>query len=429
MRMAIPRTGWLPVLTPRRLRQLWYVPVLAVAMALMMLRMLVMARLLDLQGFAEFSGGMLASATFCMLGCVGLQPMLQREWPVQIVRRQERRPVIRALQCHVIALACLVAGLVAAGFGWSPAGLSAPVLAAGLLHGYSQQCFLVDTVESRSRGDAVRFAWQNLARAMLAMAFSVGIALASDSALAALVADALVTLALALAFLARAVRRASLRAAIALRAAVRTLPRSDWRSAATLALTMVLGFVLLNADRWAASERLGADGFAHYSFVWIVLSLAQAVQLLVNSSVYPLVARRYASHGPKAAFRVCMLASAAVLGVGALLALPLVWVTQSIVERWFPRYIDSVVLLPLFVPIAMLRVSDFWSSFLLITGKESRLLQVNVFALVAGLAVWLLATRAWSGMPSTLLQVGSLAVLLTVAAHAGSALVAWQSHR
>ena len=92
--------------SPRRARQLWYAPVLTLAMGLMFVRSLVMARLLDVEAFGQYSAGILVSATFCMLGCLGLQSMLQREWPVHLVRGRERSGPVRAAQCHLVATAC-----------------------------------------------------------------------------------------------------------------------------------------------------------------------------------------------------------------------------------------------------------------------------------------------------------------------------------
>jgi len=66
------------LLTPRQYRQLWYLPVLASAMALMMARIMAAARLLDVPSFATYSTGLLLSTTFCMLACLGLQSLLQR---------------------------------------------------------------------------------------------------------------------------------------------------------------------------------------------------------------------------------------------------------------------------------------------------------------------------------------------------------------
>src|SRR5438105_6307399 len=142
-------------LTPRRARQLWYAPLLAIAVALTMIRSLVIAQLLDVRGFGQFSGGILVSGTFCMLGCLGLQSMLQREWPVDLVRQRERAGLVRAAQCQLVALACFVLGLLAAAAGLAPPGMSPRLLAVGLVHGLSQQLFLVATIESRSRGDVL----------------------------------------------------------------------------------------------------------------------------------------------------------------------------------------------------------------------------------------------------------------------------------
>jgi len=51
-------------LSPDRRRKLWYIPILVVAMALMMLRLLVAARLLSIEEFGYFSIGILVSSTF-----------------------------------------------------------------------------------------------------------------------------------------------------------------------------------------------------------------------------------------------------------------------------------------------------------------------------------------------------------------------------
>jgi O-antigen/teichoic acid export membrane protein len=414
-------------LSPRRLRQLWYAPLLVVAMGLMMLRMLVMARLFDVPVFAEFSGGILVSSTFCMLGCLGLQAMLQREWPVNLVRRQELRGLVRAAQCNIVALACCSLGLLVAACGVTLAGIPPALLAIGLLHGLSQQYFLVATVESRSRGDALRFAQQNLLRAVVALGLSVAVALWTGSALAALAIDALATVVMALGFFRRSIGQAKFGAAMLYALALRRLRRVPWGSALTLMVIMVVGFGLLNADRWVASDRLGAAGFAHYSFAWIVLSMAQSAQVVINASVYPLLARRFAAQGQRMAFSVCLRASVAILVVGAVVAVPSGYVLAYGIRRWYPHFADVTTLLPLFLAVAVLRVSDFWSSFLLITGFEGRLLRLNLAAAAIGLLVWACFVRPWVGGPLMLAQVGGLAALLTLGAYAATATASWRA--
>ena len=422
------RTMRLPLmLSPHRIRQLWYAPLLALAMGLMMLRVLIMARLLDVPAFAEFSGGILVSSTFCMIGCLGLQSMLQREWPVNLVRHQELRGLVRAAQCNLVALGCGLAGLLVAAFGISLTGTTPALLGVGLLHGLSQQVFLVATVESRSRGDALRFAHQNLVRAVTALALSVAVALWTGSAELVLAIDALVTIALSQRLFLNSLARTRFGATAVYRLAMRRLRLVRWRSALTMMLIMAIGFALLNADRWLASERLDPGGFASYSFAWVVLSIAQSAQAVINASLYPLLARRFAEYGRRVAFGVCLRVSASILAAGAVMVVPLYLILDYGIHRWYPGYSDARALIPLFLATAVLRVSDFWTGFLLIVGLERGLLRLNLCAMVFGVLVWVALVRPWSGEPVTLQQVSWLAALLTLSAYLTAAGAAWRA--
>ena len=90
--------SWRSALTPRRLREIWYAPVLLVSMALMLTRLLGYARLLSLESFAGLSLGLLASATLGMTGCLGLQSLLQRDMPVQFVRGRHKAALALLIQ-------------------------------------------------------------------------------------------------------------------------------------------------------------------------------------------------------------------------------------------------------------------------------------------------------------------------------------------
>ena len=320
-------------------------------------------------------------------------------------------------------------GFVARDVAHAPVIAAFAELAVGMLHGLSQQCFLLATVESRSRGDALRFANQNLLRAVVAMGLSVTVALYSGSALWALASDALATILMSLGFFRRSLRHVNLGATAVGALAMRRMKRVQWRSAFTLMVIMIVGFALLNVDRWIASDLLGVTGFAHYSFVWIVLSIAQSTQAVINASVYPLVARRFAEHGRAVAFHVCLRASIAILVIGSAAAVPLGYLLGYGVRRWYPQFDDAIVLLPLFLGIGVLRVSDFWSSFLLITGLEERLLRVNVAAALTGALAWALVVRPWSGEAIAAAQVGWLAALLTLSAYAATAAVSLRARR
>lgn len=416
-------------LSASRLKQLWYVPLLAMAMALMLVRTLLLARILDVPGFGAFSAGLLVSSTFCMLACLGLQAMLQRDLPVMMVRRRFRPGAVLLAQCIVVACGCaLVVGLVAA-VGVPVAGLPRALLLAGLVHGLSQQLFLIASVESRSRAQPVRFAWQNLARGGAVLVCGTTVALASGSALFILLAEAAVSLALTQGTLHAVFRAASVRAQLAYALAVKRLPRLNWSSAFALLLVTVAGFVLISADRWVAAQSLQPTQFAQYAFAWTILMIAQSIQVVVNASVYPMLARRYATHQAAGAYRICVRVSCALLAAGVVCGLPAWWLLDLGISRWFAAYRPALELLPLFIAIGVLRVSDFWSSFMVIIGMERQLLALNIGAGLAALAAWMLWVKPWAHAEVGLWQIAVLAGLFTLSNYTVVAVRVWRVAR
>jgi O-antigen/teichoic acid export membrane protein len=415
------------LVTPRRLRQLWYMPLLALAMALMLLRLLLMARLFDVNAFAVYSAGLLVSSSFCMLACLGLQPILQRELPVMIVRGRERPGSVLVAQCLLVAVACAALGMAAAISGASVAGLMPAQLALGLLHGLSQQAFVIATVESRSRGEPLRFARQNFERSLAVLAGGVLAAGVSGSAGLTLLTEAALSLALTAGLLWPQFKVRGLGAGATWRLALRRLPHAAWSSAGTLLAVGAIGFVLINLDRWVAAQVLPAPGFATYAFAWLVLMVAQSVQMVINASLYPLLARRFASGGRATAFRIAAQASLGLLAGAAVAALPLWALLDWAIARWFGHYAEARALLPAFLAIAALRVSDFWSSFMMIVGLERPLLLLQLAGGAVAVGAW------WGTRPAApgagLLDIAWLAVLLTSTGYVAAAGAAWAAAR
>ena len=73
-------------------------------------------------------------------------------------------------------------GALASGFVVTVGGLPSLILAAGVVHGLSQQIFLLVTVESRSRGDPVAYAFQNFWRSLLVLCIGWVVASQTGSA-------------------------------------------------------------------------------------------------------------------------------------------------------------------------------------------------------------------------------------------------------
>ena len=416
-------------LSPHRLRQLWYAPVLGLAMGLMMVRTLVMAKLLSVPSFAQYSGGLLVSSTFCMLGCLGLQSLLQREMPVQIVWHRERAAVVLLMQCLIVTTGCAIIGLLLVAAGFSVAGLTSNFLAIGIFHGLSQQVFLIATVESRSRGESLYFARQNLERAGIALAISCGIGALFESAAAVLLAEAMVSYLLTLKIMSGVFRRARTKMKVVVLLASRHFNEIPWSSAIALLAVMFVGFAYLNADRWLAAQWLRPAEFALYSFAWILLLIAQSLQSLINASFFPLLARRFASAGSSAAFGLCARSSIGLLLLCAIFSWPAGIILNALVLHWFPLYANSMSVISIFLWVAVLRISDFWASYLIMLGCEKRLLLVY---LAVGLVVcsgWMYKVQPWKNEAIGIGDVAWLAVALTVGGYLASFFTAWSVRR
>jgi O-antigen/teichoic acid export membrane protein len=412
--------------SPRRwARQFQYAPVLALAMGTMMVRLLVLAKLLPVQEFSGLGVGLLVSSTFCMLGCLGLYQLLQRDWPLGMVRGRERRGVVLAAQCMLVALGSAALWLVPA-ISVPLGGASSTVLVLGVLHGFCQQAFLTLSVESRSRGDAMRFARQNLWRSLLTVAAGVAAALYMHSAALVLVVECLVAALLSVFMFRKAASLAALGLRAALVLAVRRIHYINWKAAFTMMAVAVLAFITLNADRWLAAARLDVADFAVYSFAWIVLLTAQSLQALLNASLYPRLARTFGTEGRRAAFGMCLRYSTAMLVAGIAAAVPAWWLLEWAVGRWFMPYQAAAGLLPLFLSVAVLRVADFWSSYLLVVGREKSLLVSNAVAGIAGIMWWVLCLR--SSAAGGVQDIALLAVALAVLAYGATVGMAWR-HR
>jgi O-antigen/teichoic acid export membrane protein len=187
----------------------------------------------------------------------------------------------------------------------------------------------------------------------------------------------------------------------------------------------VVAFLTINVDRWVGADRLSRTDFAQYSFAWIVLAAAQSAQNLINASVYPMLARRLAANGRAAAFRICRIVSLSVLTIGLLAAFPAWLLADYILRHWFPAYSNAGGLIMTFFAVALLRVSDFWSSFLLIVGRERALLTLNVTLLLLCVGGWaaLMAARG----ATRAIDVAVFTAILASCCYVGAAGLTWRA--
>jgi O-antigen/teichoic acid export membrane protein len=374
---------------PRRRKQVWYVPILGIAMAIMMARLILLAGWLSLESFAALAFGLLISSSMGIIGALGLQLLLQRDLPGMLVRKEEIQAQCLMAQACLIAFACFVLALPIGSLGSLSSSYSAEVWRAGLLHGLAQQLFLIATTDSRSRGNPLKFASDNLLRACLAVAASWPVAILSGSASHVLLVEALVSIVLsAIAFRTILMRNATSLLKL-LTMAFTKIGKVPWSNVAFLLSSSMLTYGLFNIDRWIASIWLSKEAFAQYAFIAIGLMIAQSLQSMVNAAALPLVARRLVIQGEASAFRMAKNLSLISLAVGVIFGPIVVLLSRQVVSLWLPQYLPAMNLAWPVCAIAVLRLSDFYSTYLLVAGRERALTWVNLAVFLLTIAVLL----------------------------------------
>lgn len=377
-------------------RLLWkssYFPVLIFALAIMFARLLVAARLLAVNEFASYSAGLLVSSSFCMLGGLGLQILLQREMPLLICRGKSRQGIVLLMQALAVAVVCASVGMIAAWLGLglilNNTGLITPTVACtGLIHGLSQQSFLLVTIESRSRLRPLLFACQYMLRSILIIAVGFIAMRWSGSSTVVIIAEALITITISTFILRQAAKRAGIRLILSTRLAISQLHLINWRTTIVLLAVMASSWLAQNLDRWIAERTLIVSEFALYAFAANAITVASALQMTLNSSIFPKLAHIYESYNKRQAFRVTAMHSLYTAGLGVLIA-PVAWLAwELLVPIFFPAYIPSVKIAPIIIAVCLFRVSNYWSGYLLIVGKQNHLLLITIFALTASSLIW-----------------------------------------
>jgi O-antigen/teichoic acid export membrane protein len=185
-----------------------------------------------------------------------------------------------------------------------------------------------------------------------------------------------------------------------LRRALRRLKIATWRAAIVLMLGSLLGFLTSAADRWLATLYLDLQQFGHYAFAWTSIAAAQTFQYLINASLFPLIGRRYWETSSRAAFRLSAALSFGLACLGAAAAAAISPFVGLAIARWFPQQAGAVGLVEPLLIAAVLRVADFWSSFLLVIRREGLLLYLQIATLALCSAIYCVATLGRGETPT-----------------------------
>ncbi|HLJ71598.1 MAG TPA: hypothetical protein VKU03_09790 [Roseiarcus sp.] len=415
----------------RALRFFSYTPLLGLSAVVSLAKLIVYARLVSADEYGAIAQMFLIGSTFGVVGSFGFYLLALRELPGLHVRRREFAMAILLGQAAIISTASAAAACVllipfgAAGvFATRIGGLG---IAVGLFYAWTQLCFQIATTEARSRLEMTRYSADIALRAVATMGAGIVAILAGRHARVIVLAEAVVTLILFLWVGAGILARIEIAAAALLAKAARRLKLAAWRAAVVLMLGSLLSFLTGAVDRWLAAAFLDLQQFGYYAFAWTSIAAAQSFQFLINASLFPLIGRRYWAKSAQDAFRLTAALSLGLAGCGAVAAAMVAPFAGLAVARWFPHQAGAVALIAPLLIAAVLRVADFWSSFLLVVRREALLLKLQIVTLgLAGL-VFAAAILA-SGRPPTAQSLAWLAVGLAAGNFALCGAAAW-AHR
>ena len=361
-----------------------YIPILGISMLFMLARSVLQAKTLGIEEFANYSISILISSSFCVLGALGLQSIIQRELPVYLKHGR----LYRSLK--LIMLSVIITILLMCIFGFSAfvsytavardQEYSVEVFLYGLVHGGMQQVFLILTVFSRSQLRMYRFSWEYLSRSLLVVFMGLLVSYFLNSGVLAILAEALATLVVSVFIACRVFGGYAAKVKKIFIISLLGFKKVPWSESLGLMVLMIVSFLSVNIDRWSAFFLLQKKEVALYSFFLIIVAAAQSFQSIVNSGVYPYLARspearvKNFSHILKLALLVFFL--------GFLFYIPFEYLLNYIVFKFFYEYSEMLGLLPIIYLLALIKASDFWSSYLLVLKCERYLTVVSASSIL-----------------------------------------------
>lgn len=357
-----------------------YTPLLGLAAFLSLIRITIYSRLLSVGDFGLLSKLLLISSLFGTAGSLGFQLMAQRDLPALFAEGRYRSGLVAL--CKAITVTTISAVLVSAFslLNIPILSVSGFLLCCSIVHGWSQQVFMLAVIDTRSRLEMMRYAKQVLLKTLAASVVAATIAALGGGPIGIIFAELLVTLLLSIRLITAITKNIAKR--LLWEISVRSFKRSDFSTALTLFSSTLLMFFSANIDRWLAADRLKHDDFGLYAFAWISLTAALSFQALLNAGIFPLISRKRKEGHAKAAFRTTASISIATLLAGTVIASMVYVFAQWFLLNKYQRY---ALALPLIMPLllaAVLRLADFWSSYLIVMHRQNLLMKIQIFLIL-----------------------------------------------
>jgi O-antigen/teichoic acid export membrane protein len=363
-----------------------FFPLIALANFLMFFRLLALAKIFNLSDFGQFSMGMLIANSFCLFGGVGFYQLLQQKLPRLHISKKKKEALILTNQAIVSTLSIFII-VVLIIFAFAGKLRYEPLfLLISAFAGLSQQLFLVFTLQSRSANDSLGYSLEILIRNFSVTITIVMLAIFFQSPVLCILTDAILTFVIGFIIFFKNYNFFSLNYFFL---SIKLLKNVEWKKIIYLFMLSAFGFFIANADRWIAGIYFDKQKFGLYSFGFLILTISQSVQAIINVVTFPSISNIYQIYGAKKAFIYTKKIAILAITIAACFLPFFFFLANFMIGRFYPSFFSVKYVIALFMIVSLFKISDFWSSFLIISGKEKILLFIQ-FVLSASSGLTLL---------------------------------------
>lgn len=376
------------------INHLSYTPILGISAFIGLMRMGIYARLLNVDDFGVISKIFLISSFFAVGGSFGFYLIAQRDLPGMYVKGHYKDGVLMLGKVGFITtLMALVFSLLPI-TTYRPLDINPFFFSLAIAHGWCQQIYLLAVTDIRCRLEMKRYSYELLIRTVLALAVATLVAYFGGGVFGIVLAEVIINVLLTFKLIKDLIKSTALSVPVFFKISTKGFNKEEWKVSFVLLAGTLAIFFSTSVDRWIAADQLIISEFGSYSFAWISVSIALSVQALLNAGLFPLIAHKRSAVSDQAALRMSAFVSIGLLVIGLAGAYLANVVARWGIPIWYPKYNLALPLLPILLAAAAFRVSNFWSSYLVIAHKHNEMLvtQIALIALLT-LGTWLMKDR------------------------------------
>ncbi len=401
-----------------------YTPILGFAALIAMIKLAIYAYFLDVNEFGLLSKLLLISFFFSVAGSCGFQHLAQRDLPAEFAAGRYRKGIVILGKAGIVTSVTALAICFIPLFGFSLLGVPPLTFMFAVVHGWGQQIFMLVLIDSRSRLEMTRYSLQVLARTFLSFVTTVIVLMLGGDAISIVFSEMIITVLISAKIIRCSLHAAHLSISVFFRLSKKGYNQKEWYVSVVLLAGAVLSFLSVSVDRWFAANFLSGEDFGLYSFAWISLSAALSIQALLNAGFFPLLARKRVTESNKKVWHLTAIFSGGLLIIGLIAAFIANALAVWAIPIWYPKYVST---LPFFLPLllaAAFRVSDFWSSFLIIIHRQKSLLVLQFLLILIPITYYWLSLMELSEVQHVPKNFALLALFLSAGNYIVTALMA-----